>query len=345
LVDVVCSIAQTLALVFLGRVPHGFRQDGHSLVFHMGGDPTWTYLVAKRLGQPCFAYGENPFPLQSFFQHVFFSGLKPISATKRTANSSSVGDLVVDAAWLNFAGRSSPKSDRQVVSLYPGSRDYLVMYTLPFLGEVIDLVTAQLPDVHWQLAKADFLDSDFLREIPDVNDGRQLAGQNLKWCPAEAGGCESLMTRQGNRIAIVAHSEATTTATIAVTIPGTTTAELAALGIPMVVFLPLVHSDKVPIPGPLNYVNKIPLIGRYIKRVLAHQLVKSLKFVAIPNRRAKRLIVPEVVGYITPPEVAGQIVMVLRSDRRKIISDLQAVMGMPGAAEALVGELRAHLEY
>lgn len=342
-VDAACSVRQSLALIFGGRVPVGFDQSDSSIVLHMGGDPTWTWLLAKRLKQPCFAYVENSFLLQNRFQRVFFAGLQLIPESRRPANSMVVGDLVVDAAWLTCPDRQPAPRSAPVVGLYPGSRDYLVTYTLPFLAEVVDLVSQRM-SLRWQLAKADFLSSAFLRNIPDVNDGRSIAGQNLRWSDG-GDGDGVLMTKLGNRIEIVSHQNASSLATLAITIPGTATAELAALGIPMIVILPLMESDKVPIPGPMNYADRIPLIGRYIKRVLAHLMVSRLRYTAQPNRRAGSMVVPELIGYLTPEAVAVKVVEVLGTDTDDMSERLQQIMGKRGAAHALVSELEVFLDH
>src|SRR5262249_55810670 len=158
----------------------------------------------------------------------------------------------------------------------------------PFFGKVADALAQRLPDLELMLAKSDFLSIEFLKNIPDVVDGRPLEGDNLTW--EERGIAASLITTGGVRIQVATPAEVAASAALALTLPGSVTAELAALGIPMVVVLPTGWGEVATLPGLAEYVGRAPVVGKYIKRAVRNRYLRSLKYVAHPNRRAMRMI-------------------------------------------------------
>ena len=107
-----------------------------------------------------------------------------------------------------------------------GSRELLVKYMLPFFGSIADLVNSQVPNLNWVLVKSNFISLEFLTNLPEVNDGRPIEGNNLHYDFAQDHG--ALFTTSGTRIDIWEPAKALKNIDIALTIPGTSTAELAA---------------------------------------------------------------------------------------------------------------------
>jgi lipid-A-disaccharide synthase len=122
---------------------------------------------------------------------------------------------------------------------------------------------------------------------------------------------------------------------LALVTPGTVTAELAALGIPMVVVTPLNKAEEIVIDGIMNYTGKIPVVGKKIKRNAVLNVAKKMKYVAIPNKKADKYLVPEFVGVLDPPDVAFRTIEMLNdnSGRRKTSEMLKSVMGEKGASK------------
>ena len=229
-----------------------------------------------------------------------------------------------------------------LIGLYPGSRDYLVKYTLPFMSVAADLVSKAAPQIRWAVARADFLPMDFLRDLPDVNDGRPLEGQNMRFEDGPEG--PALVTTAGTRIEIRANADVLPDISMGLTIPGTNTAELAILGVPIVLILPTVWAETSPLPGIGGHLSHIPFVGRYLKRAAAHLYLRRLKFLAHPNRRANRMVVPELVGPIRASEVAEAVLKLASQDLEPIAKDLQEIMGKTGATARFLAELRPYLE-
>jgi lipid-A-disaccharide synthase len=325
-------------MILRGRLPAGFDSPMPGALLHLGGEKLLSYLLSKRLRLPSFAYVESKSALQTAFDSVLQSGLD----AKAQESSDNVGELIVDAARLRYPERRRTTNGIRRVGLYPGSRDYLVNYMLPFFGVVADHVAARRAGVEWLLAKADFLPDAYLHDIPRVERERPLEGVDLRF---ETDGDERhLVTPKGTRIAVRSPTEVAAQADLALTIPGTTTGELAALGIPMVVALPTWRGETAPLPGLAGHLDRIPLLGRLAKRGVAHLYLRSLGNLAHPNRRAGRQVVPELVGHISSRDVGDVVVDMLGSDLTPVTEDLRSVMGAPGAADRIVDRLVARME-
>jgi lipid-A-disaccharide synthase len=124
-------------------------------------------------------------------------------------------------------------------------------------------------------------------------------------------------------------------ATVVLTLPGTSTAELAALGIPMVVCGPTYRLHDVPMPGLLGHVGRLPIVGRVLKHVATRVYASRMPFFAHPNRRAGRMVVPEIIGRITAAGVADALVATLSTPMGPLERTLMETMGPPGAADRL----------
>ncbi len=333
-VDMSLSIAETTDFLWYGKLPDGLRRGAPGFVLHLGGDSIFSILLSRRLRQPCLAYVERPVALSWLFDRIFYSGFETPSAG---GVREIIGEMMVDAARLRCPERNPARAGRRTVGLYPGSRDYLAKYILPFYAAVAEVVSETMPDIEWMLAKSDFLATDFLRAIPRVDDGRPLDGVDLSWM--EEDGHHYLVTPRGLRIEVAQPGLVAARESVALTLPGTNTAELSALGIPMIVTVPTWQAETAPMPGLAGHIGRIPVVGRYIKRGLGHLILRKIKFMSHPNRRTNRMLVPELIGHITARQVADELIRWLSTDTRELEDRLRATMGPPGAAERLVSAL------
>ena len=341
-VDEAWDVRETTAILLRNRLPKGFAKSGKGVLLHLGGEPALSALLALRLQLPCVAYTEHRFLVSPFFKAIYYSGLVAMGNGRHAVPAQTVGELMVDAAKLRCPDRGPSRNGRLTVGLYPGSRVYVARYMLPFYAQIANLVSEVIPDVDWALAKADYLPTEFLRNIPDIDDGRQVEADRLTY--DDSGAEPVLVTTRGVRIAIRSPAEVHAKANLALTLPGSATAELAALGIPMIVTLPRYLSEVLALPGLAGHVARTPLVGKFIRRVCAQRYLHSLPFTAHPNRRSGRAVVPEIVGKISARQVMDQAVSILTGDRRAIEDDLRLAMGPPGAADRLIDGLLPHLK-
>ena len=336
-VDASCSIDESMALIWRNRLPDGFRKKAPGFMLHLGGDSMFTVMLAKRLGIPALAYVERPLAFQFLFDRVFYSGFEKIEGLKEDARHKIIGEMMVDAAHLRCPDRSAAQKGRPLVGLYPSSRMYLTKYVLPYYAAAAEKVAEVMPEVDWVVSRSDFVDPGFMRDIPDVNDGRPLEGVNVEW--RQEGNREFLVTPKGLQMEILPPARVAPKVRLALTVPGSNTAELATLGVPMILTLPTYKHEIAPLPGLAGHIGRIPVIGWRLKRFLAQQVLKRMKFLSHPNRRAERMVIPELVGELDAQDLADAIEKMLRSDTARLEQELQAIMGPPGATARLVSEL------
>ncbi len=136
--------------------------------------------------------------------------------------------------------------------------------------------------------------------------------------------------------------EAIADADLVLTIPGTTTLEVAALPVAAIVALPLVLGGAVPAEGMLEWLLRFPLL-RALRRLLALDWV-TRHHTALPNRLAGRRIVPELVA-ATPPLVAASAFALLHDAprRREMEAALAEVAGPRGASGRIAERMLAAL--
>lgn len=341
-VDEAWGVRETTALLLRNRLPKGFTKSGKGVVLHLGGEPALSALLGLRLQLPSVAYTENPIAMSRFFKATYYSGLVALGNGRRALPPEIVGELMVDAAALRCPDRGPSRNGRLTVGLYPGSRDYIACCMLPFYARIANLVSEVVPDIDWVLSKADYLPIEFLRNIPEPDKAIKIDGDKLTF--DDSGAEPALVTTRGVRIAVRSPADVHAKANLALTLPGSATAELAALGIPMIVTLPSFLNDILAIPGLAGHAARAPLVGKFIRRAFGLLYLRSLPFTAHPNRRSGRAVVPEIIGKISARQVVDQAVAILTGDRRAIEDDLRSAMGPPGAADRLIDRMLPHLK-
>jgi hypothetical protein len=89
-----------------------------------------------------------------------------------------------------------------------------------------------------------------------------------------------------------------------VTIPGTKVIELAAIGKPSIAISPFNKPEIVTINGPLQYLDRVPLVGIPLKRTAVMAYARRHRFHTQPNMDAQQMLVEEVHSTVTPGRIA-----------------------------------------
>ncbi len=119
---------------------------------------------------------------------------------------------------------------------------------------------------------------------------------------------------------------------------GANTAELSAIALPMLVVLPTQHLNMMNAwDGIFGVIGKISLVNKFVTFIVKYFYLKKRKFFAWPNIKAKKMIVPERIGNISPRQIAKEVLFLINNrDQLKSISDsLHTERGEKGAAEKL----------
>jgi lipid-A-disaccharide synthase len=329
----------TMRYLTTGRAPDGFRCHGPAVVLHLGGEAALSVGLARRRGAPLLAYAEGRLPFERWFERIFL--VHPL-ARPAPARYAVVGDLMVDAARQRCPRRAPAPRQAPAIGLFPGSREYQARHMVPFLTRVAGVLSAWLPGARFMLARSEYISAGRIRDLAAARDELPLDHESARWEDDGAGG--TLVSEVGVRLAVRTAAEVMAEATLVVTIPGSNTGELAALGVPMIVVIPTQHGGEThPAPGVLGHLDRLPLIGPSVKLGLMHAWLHRNRFVSIPNRRAGRLVVPEIVGRVSSLDIAGAARRALASAGNGLARELVEIMGEPGAAARLADAVLAAL--
>ncbi len=114
---------------------------------------------------------------------------------------------------------------------------------------------------------------------------------------------------------------------------------LGYLGVPTIVTVPPLNlPEEIPLTGIFEFIGRLPLIGRPIKRIAVRKALGRIEFTAIPNKRQRRFITPEIRGgVLTAEDVAIKVLELLQDTkaRDRISVELKEAMGRPGAADSV----------
>ena len=307
----------------LGR----FRLDAapRGSVIHLGGDLWLSARIARRLRIPACALAETVLVARRHGAYArIFATSEDLAKQLRTRGVPEekivvTGDPRIDA-MLPSPPAPGVEGNKVTVSLLPGSRDRYVRALLPYLLRVADALHVIRPRVTFQIIAAEFLSPEFLAAMRMDATARWPALQTV-WVTHD-------------RWAALARSD------LALTFPGTSTVELAMLGVPFAAIVPLEFIDRVPAEGLLEWIGRIPVAGRMIKGLAARRYFARPKLLALPNLRAGKAIAPEWIGRWTPTELANRVCDLLDDEgRRKTMStELRALYASSTGAAARIAE-------
>ncbi len=325
-VDYVMGKSEYIKYILFGIRPSALRLNSpyEGVVLFLGGDPIHALLLSKRLSLPAFSYThklrykrcfEKFMVLNEELREKFIE--KGVSPEKVVV----VGDIVGDAVQLSMSKEKiykllqiDPKD--LCISIFPGSKPHIVRYMTPFFLRVCELIKEEFPQSHFFLILSPFVPRKELINLSGEKLNRvfqtstaKLKRKGEKW---------ELITESGLKVLVVEEYryEVMSISTMAITIPGTNTHELSFLGVPMVVAVPLNKPEAIPLDGLAGLVGNTPLLGSSIKRWIVRRYTKRVEFTAIPNRWARKNILPEIRGIIQAKDVAEEAIRLLRAPER-----------------------------
>jgi lipid-A-disaccharide synthase len=276
-------------------------------VLQMGGDLLFGLALSARNRVPllCYTYGSKPLLLKcdqvltAFEQtrHNILPGCDKVFVA---------GDLVADSLAMDHDEFSWPGRGRYRVVFFPGSRRAIRSVALPFIKAIGDSLMQRLPEVETVTALSPFSSREEIDEWRDngLAPSTASAGSILKG------------------------------ADLAITQPGTNTLEMAYTGTPGIVTIPFAFLRQVPLPGIQGLLASIPFAGPLMKERALRMKSRNRGFLAWPNRLAGREVMPEMVGDLTPEDIAGAASELLLDSARlaSIRTELAMITQKPGTA-------------
>ncbi|HEY9688907.1 MAG TPA: lipid-A-disaccharide synthase, partial [Coleofasciculaceae cyanobacterium] len=345
-----------------GRTAEHWDWHDRGVVLFLGGDQFFAVAIARRLGYRTVIYAEWEARWLGWVDRV---GLRlPRMAAqlpdRHAAMVSVVGDLMLEAG-AEVGGRSG---DRDRVGLLPGSKSAKLSQGVPLLLATACEIRRSRPETEFVIPVAPTIDLATLVRYADRAQNPMVdrfQGPTVRLVmpagsidsapnPANLAGLPYLETADGTRIWLWGRSPAwdlLKTCDLCLTTVGANTAELGALARPMLVLLPTQQLDAMRawngIPGILA---NLPGVGSALARLINRLALRRLGMLAWPNIWAGEAIVPELLGNLTPRDVADRAIDLLANPAQlAAMGDrLRAVRGEPGAARKLaeiVAELMA----
>jgi hypothetical protein len=310
------------------------------LVVFLGGDQFWTVLLSARLGYRHLTYAEWVARWPRWNDRIAAMG--PAAASRLPARLQQrctvVGDLMADLS--EAARQSSPLPPGDWVALLPGSKRAKLLVGVPFLLETADRLRALRPGLQFVLPVAPTTSvAELLAYAGPANPLQRHYGAGeprLEHVPQP-----HLLTPAGTAIALVQEHPAhgvLSQCDLALTTVGANTAELGALGVPMIVLVPTQHLQVMQAwDGALGILARLPLLRWLLGLALTAWRMRARGFLAWPNIAARRAVVPERVGPITPRQIAAEAADWLAHPQRLdgMREDLRSLRGRPGAVAAL----------
>ena len=284
------------------------------VVAQLGGDLLFGRFLSRRHGARflCYAYG----PKSGMKWCDIVATAFPHMAEKLRKRHRSVfltGDLVRDAVGMRDAAERMDPAKRDAamrIIVFPGSRKGIRDASFPFVKDVFRGVRKEFPDIAVRALLFPFAERE---EYARWND----AGLE----PTDA-----------------SSSEAMEWADLAVTQPGTNTLELMHRRVPFLVVAPFSFIPHIPVSGIVNVLRRLPGGERLVKWSLLRKK-RAAFFLSWPNRIAGREVVREMIGDVTPEDVADALRSLIREPERRnaIRSELARLSALGGdrASEAL----------
>ncbi len=236
-----------------------------------------------------------------------------------------VGNLAIDGALAEAAGAFPSASDNREIPpdgvlVMPGTRKYEVANLVPFFVRVAERLREIRPDIPVAFAVSPFTTEAELSAAfasgghPNVwgargNVVRSDGGLAFASAAAGPGAKPFPIVRDAMRYAPRAR--------LVVTLPGTKCIELAALGVPAIVCVPLNAPEMVVINGPLQYLDRLPVAGTLLKRAMVVKVDASFARTAQPNIDTGEMLMPELRGTLMPAHVARHIAAYYDDDRAR----------------------------
>jgi len=285
-------------------------------VLFLGGDLMHAVLIAKKLGFKAYAYlhGQKA-GWKNVFSKFFVIDQKA-AAGIRHKNVRAVGDLMMNSITALSKTETIKNwkldSNKPIVAMLPGSRLWESDLLVPFYEIVAAELKKIIPGMQIILVLSPFT------SMKDIE--KKLSG---------------------NMFDLIAPLNSIPAADLAITIPGTNTAQIAALGIPFLMIFPLNKLDSIPLEGLLHYVTKIPLAGKIIKQLAAKIICSKTRFFALPNMKARKMVAPELVGKLSAEQVVEKTLELLGNPEalKHMGNELKKLMGESNAADIIVEEI------
>jgi lipid A disaccharide synthetase len=331
-----------------GKTAQNWDWRERGIIIFLGGDQFFPVIIGKRLGYQTVIYAEWEARWHSSIDRFAIMNAEVMTKVKPQYRDrfTVVGDLAIDRQ-NDRDPELNTDPDRQItIGLLPGSKSAKLGMGLPLMLAIAEYIQAANPRVKFAIPVAPTLDLPTLASYADPQANPIIALVNGATATLERDETTPyLKTATGLTVAL--HTEfpahdLLSQCTLCLTTIGANTAELGALGVPMIVLIATQQIDAMRAwDGLLGIVVNLPLIGTPIAIIVNKILYRkfSQQKLSWPNIWAQQQeIVPELFGRLEAKTVAEFTLDYLQHPEKlaTMRSALRRVRGEAGAAAKLV---------
>ena len=340
--DLIIPAKRFLKLLFKPSSFGNWPKKG--VVVFLGGDQFWNILLAKRLGYQSITYAEwiARWPRWNLHIAAMNEEVRNKLPKKFKKKCQVIGDLMADIN--NNLSPIHEISNEKWIAILPGSKKAKLSIGIPFFLEVADNISENGDDVNLMIPIAPTTEiKDFLYFQSDKNPITKYYSSKIKSITKIENSIFDfvLETCKNTKIFILnqnSNHNILSQCKLALTTVGANTAELAAINLPMIVVLPTQHLNAMNAwDGIFGIMGKINLLNRILTFLIKRYYLKNKKFLAWPNIKANKQIIPERVGIISPKEISDEVIYLLNKNtillEQKI--NLLKIRGKKGAIKKL----------
>ncbi|TAF03158.1 MAG: lipid-A-disaccharide synthase [Nostocales cyanobacterium] len=334
-----------------GKTAENWDWRKKGVVVFLGGDQIFPVIIGKKLGYKTVVYAEWEARWHNFIDSFgvmkpqVIKNVSPKYADKFTV----VGDLMLEAAGEQGSRGAGEQGSRgeELIGMLPGSKAAKLTQGVPLTLAIAEYIHTKRPETKFFIPVAPTLDLATLASFanPEKNEFTKAFGfQGASLID------DFIITSTGLKVELRQENPAyhlLSQCSLCLTTVGANTAELGALGIPMIVLLPTQQLDAMRswdgLPGLLA---NLPGVGSTFAKLINWWAFKNKGLLAWPNIWAQAEIVPELVGKLQP-ETVGEMVLDLLENPEKLAvmkDKLRSARGEGGAAQKLADLVKKQIE-
>ena len=298
------------------------------IVIFLGGDQFWGVLLARRLGYVNVTYAEwiARWPKWTNIIAAMNEQVKSLIPKKYRYKCRIIGDLMAD---INLESKIILNyENKKFIALLPGSKKAKLSVGIPFFLEMADHIAKNNNNINFIIPIAPTTNkSEYLFFQSDKNPISNYYSSKIKTIKNIKNSIfdHVIETSKNTKIYLINKHpcyEVLKECELAITTVGANTAELAAIAMPMIVVLPTQHLNVMNAwDGMFGIIGKIKFFNKLMTFIVKYWNTKTKKFFSWPNIKAKKYIVPERIGEITPKQIAREALYLINN--RKHIQDLR----------------------
>ena len=316
----------------------------NGVVVFLGGDQFWNVLLAKRLGYESITYAEwiARWPRWNLHIAAMNEEVRNIIPKKFKKKCQVIGDLMADVK--NNLSPIHEINNKKWIAILPGSKKAKLSIGIPFFLEVADRIKECEDNINLMIPIAPTTElEDFIFFQSAKNPITKYYSSNIKSIKKIENSIFNyvLETCKNTKIFILqqnSNHNILSQCKLALTTVGANTAELAAINLPMIVVLPTQHLNAMNAwDGIFGIIGRIKLLNRIQTFIIKRWYLKNNKFLAWPNIKANKQIIPERVGIITPKDISDEAIYLLNEKNLLVEQKLNLLKmrGKKGAVKKL----------